>query len=261
MLIDTHCHLASSNLGDSVENLISRAIDAGVTSMITIGTDLEDSERNVALAEQYAEVYATVGIHPTSVHEISDPDYLAKLEEWVSHPKVVGIGEIGMDFYHPPRDGSSDEEWRQLQEKFFIEQLELAEKLSYPVVVHQRESFDAVSQLLAPFAGRVKCVIHCFTGTIDQANAFIDQGHLVSFTGVATFPKALEVQEAATNVPSGSFMVETDSPYLSPVPHRGKKCEPAFTAFTAQHIANLRGVTLEELASETSEAADEFFKF
>lgn len=267
MLIDTHAHLAAKQFCDDLPEVIQHSLDAGVTRIISIGTDLEDSRRNIEIAEQFDSVYATVGIHPTSIHEITDENWLQQIRDWTKHPKVVAIGEIGLDYFHPPRDGSSTSAWRDQQVKFFRAQLDLAAELHLPVVIHQRDKngeSDCRTDLLniiSDYEKRVQAVFHCFTGSLEQAQAFLDQGHLISFTGIATFSSAKDLQANASQAPEDCFMVETDSPYLAPVPFRGKRCEPAYTKHTAEHIASLRGISLEELAALTTANAERFFSF
>ena len=264
MLIDTHCHLASPGFEDtSTGDLVARALAADVTELITIGCDLEDSATNIELTEAHDPVFATVGIHPTSAHEIdsSNSHWLDQLETWLAHPKVVALGEIGLDYYHPPRDGSSEDEWRALQERIFRAQLDLAERTAMPVVIHQRNSYADLVAVLREYAGRVRAVFHCFTESPAQALELIEMGFLVSFTGVVTFKNAKLVQETATAVPAGKFMVETDAPYLAPVPRRGKRCEPAYTRYTAEFIAELRGETLDAISEQTNECAKTFFQY
>ncbi len=266
MLIDTHAHLASNQFSDDLAEVITRATEAGVTRIISIGTDLEDSQRNIRIAEQFAPVYATVGIHPTSIHEITETKWLEQIRVWFEHGKVVAIGEIGLDYFHPPRDGSSLSAWREQQMKFFRAQLDLAAELQVPVVIHQRDKNGEsecrcdLLKIISGYEGRVQAVFHCFTGSLEQAQPFLDQGHLISFTGIATFSSAKDLHETARRIPAKQFMLETDSPYLAPTPFRGKRCEPAYTRHTAAHIAELRGVSLEELASTTTHTAESFFQ-
>lgn len=258
---DTHAHLASRQFEGELGEIVARATDAGVTRIVTIGTDLEDSRRNVEIAETFDGVFATVGVHPTSVHRVTQRGYIEELTGLTRRPRVVAIGEIGLDYFHSPRDGSPEEEWRALQEKFFREQLDLAARLDLPVVIHQRNSAEAVNQVLAEYAGRVTAVLHCFSGSAEEAQSLIGQGHYISFTGIATFTNARDVQETAKAIPDDRIMVETDSPYLAPVPYRGKRCEPAYVHETAAHIARLRGVSPEEFSATTSENARRFFRF
>ena len=207
MLIDTHAHLAGNQFIDDLSEVIDRATEADVTRIISIGTDLEDSRRNIEIAEQFDSVYATVGIHPTSIHEVTDDQWLQHIEEWTQHPKVVGIGEIGLDYFHPPADDSTPDAWRNQQEKFFRAQLDLAAQLQLPVVIHQRDKNGATDcqsdllKIISDYQNRVQAVFHCFTGSLEQAQAFLDQGHLISFTGIATFPSAKDLHETARLVP------------------------------------------------------------
>lgn len=261
MLVDTHAHLASSafEAPGELEEILQRAGEAGVTRVITIGSELEDSRRNLDIAARFPSVSPTVGVHPTSVHEVTDSDWIDQLRSLALQPGVVAIGEIGMDFFHPPQDGSPEVEWRTRQETFFRAQLDLAIELDLPVVIHQRDSVEAIRAILADYTGRVSAVFHCFNGAPDLAKELLDQGYYLSFTGIVTFPKAIEVHESARIVPPDRLMLETDSPYLAPVPRRGKRCEPAYTRHTAEQVARLRGVTLETLAQETTATAHQFF--
>ncbi|MCF6313992.1 MAG: TatD family hydrolase [Verrucomicrobiales bacterium] len=265
MLIDTHAHLASQQFSGDLPEVVKNATEAGVTRIISIGTDLEDSQRNIEIAEQFDQVYATVGIHPTSVHEVESDDWLSDIREWTAHPKVLAIGEIGLDYFHPPRDGSSPAAWRELQIRFFRAQLDLATELKLPVIIHQRDKNgihdcrNDLLEIISDYQGKIRAVFHCFIGPLEQAQPFLDQGHLVSFTGIATFSSAKELQQTTQDIKTGQFMLETDSPYLAPSPFRGKRCEPAYTRLTAEHIAKGRDISLEELARQTSATAEDFF--
>lgn len=259
MLVDSHCHLTSGSLLEETTAIVERAVEQGVTRLITIGTDLDDCPKCVALAEAHPEIYAAVGIHPTSVTEIEDPDWLSRIEELAQHPKVVAIGEIGLDYFHDPPSGWTFEAYQERQKDFFELQLELASKLKKNVVVHNRESWeDTVNQVL-PYSDRLRAVFHCHTRPWEDAKPLIDRGHLISFTGIVTFKSAKDVQQAAIDATPGHFMVETDAPYLAPVPHRGKRCEPAFVRHTAEAMASSRGETLQALAEHTTETAEAFF--
>jgi TatD DNase family protein len=267
MLVDTHAHLASNPFSDDLPETIERSIDAGVTRIVSIATDLEDSQQNIEIADRYDAVYATVGVHPTSVHEIADSHWSQRIREWAQHPKVVAIGEIGLDYFHPPRDGSKPSAWRNLQIEYFQAQLDLAVELQMPVVIHQRDKNGSdhcasdLQAIIRGYQGRIRAVFHCFTGPPEQALPILDQGHLISFTGIATFPSAKDLQNTARQVPDDKFMLETDSPYLAPIPFRGKRCEPAYTRHTAEQIATLRQVSLQEIAAITTGNAERFFKF
>jgi TatD DNase family protein len=260
-LVDTHAHLASRAFaeGGELPSVIERAREAGVTRIVSISSELDDSRRNTGIAAAFDAVHATVGVHPTSVHEVTQEGWIDDLRGLARFPKVVAIGEIGLDYYHPPQDGSPEEIWRTRQDRFFRAQLDLSIELNLPVVIHQRNSAAAVAAVMDDYAGKVRAVFHCFSGTPDEAARLIDQGYFVSFTGIVTFSKALEVQAVAKLIPDDRLMVETDSPYLAPIPFRGKRCEPAHTRFTAERLAELRGVSLERLAELTTRNARNFF--
>jgi len=260
MLVDTHAHLAFPDFAEGLDDLVGRSTAAGVTRIISIGTDLEDSRHNLKIAEKFpGTVFAAVGIHPTSVHEIGEKDWIDQLRTLAQHPSAVAIGETGTDHFHAARGGLSEGVYRGLQAEFFEAQLQLATELRMPVVIHQRESLAETVRLLAPFHGKVRAVFHCFTGSWDEAAPLIAEDHLVSFTGIATFKSARTVQECVQQTPDGKFMLETDCPFLAPVPHRGKRNEPAFVRPLAEHVATLRNTSLDSLASQTSRTAEEFF--
>lgn len=282
MLTDTHAHLDFPEFAGELPALLTRATEAGVQRFITIATTVEGSQRAIALAETHGQVFATVGVHPSNAGEAPE-DVIAPLRALAQHPRVVAIGECGLDYHRLPSarmheaavatvalgnetaadvnaailDGAVKEK----QAVVFQQQLELAAELGLPVVVHERDAWDDTLALLAPYAGKVRAVFHCFGKSWEQAQEVLALGHLVSFTGIVTFKNAQTVQDAAARVPAGSFMVETDCPYLAPVPHRGKRCEPAHVRDTAAHIAQLRGVSLEQIAAETTATADRFFRF
>lgn len=258
-LIDTHAHLASSKFAHEVPQVIERATAAGVERIVSIACDIEDSLENISLAERFSSVKAAVGIHPLYVHEPGAPDWLDQLREIIKASEVTAIGEIGLDYFHPPQNGATEEQWRSLQKTFFERQLDLAVSRDLPVVIHQRNSSEDVLAMLRNFPG-LRAVLHCFTGTIHQAEAALELGHLLSYTGIVTFPNAKEVQEAAKMTPSDRIMVETDCPYLAPVPFRGKRCEPFMVSHTAAKIAELKGVEVEEITRTTSENAEKFFR-
>ena len=258
MLIDTHAHLTFPDFANDLDGLLARAAEAGVTRVVTIGTSVESSRRAVALAEKYAGVFAVVGIHPDNAMEAA-PGFIADIRALAQSPRVVAIGETGLDYFRRTPERVAAE--KATQAAVFTQQLELAAELGLNVVIHERESWDDTLALLAPFAGRVRAQFHCFGKSLAQAHAVLADGHLVSFTGIVTFKNAVIVQETATRLTAGTFMVETDCPYLAPVPFRGKRCEPAHTRATADYIAQLRAQPLADLAAETSETAERFFCF
>ena len=260
MLIDTHAHLDYSDFDPDRAEIISRAAEAGVTEIISIGTRVESSTRAVELAENFPNVWATVGIHPCDADETPD-DAVARLRELARSSRVVALGEIGLDYHHLPEGADAIAANKKRQAELFRAQLDLAVELGLNAVIHQRDSWDDTLAILTGYTGRVRCVFHCFGGTLEQANDVIALGHLVSFTGIVTFKNARQVQATAQNVAADQFMVETDCPYLAPVPDRGKRCEPAHTHKVADKIAELRGVGVEEIAQRTTQTARKFFNF
>ncbi len=264
-ITDSHCHLCSGQFRGDVGEVVGRATEAGVARMVTIGTDLEDGPRCVELAREHPPVYAAVGVHPCSVTEIETDDWLAQIRELAGRPKVVAIGEIGLDYFHPAPEGWSEGDYHRRQAEFFTAQLGLAAELGLNVVVHQRDRgnrcWPDILRLIEPFHGKLRAVFHCFTHGWEAAHPLVELGHLISFTGIVTYKSAGQMQACAAAASSGSFMVETDAPYLAPVPHRGGRCEPAHSRDTAEFIAALRGTGAAELAAETEKTADSFFRF
>jgi len=260
MLIDTHAHLDYTDYDPDRAEVISRATDAGVTEIISIGTRIESSTRAVELAENFPNIWATVGIHPCDVMEAPD-DLVDRLRVLAQSTRVVAVGEVGLDYHYLPEDTGKVDEIKLRQAEIFRAQLTLAAELNLNAVIHQRDSWDDTLAILKEFTGKVRGVYHCFGGTLEQAQEVIALGHLVSFTGIVTFKNARQVQATAQNVPFDQFMVETDCPYLAPAPDRGKRCEPAHTRRVAEQIAQLRMVRLEEIAARTTATAREFFKF
>ncbi len=266
MLIDSHCHLASHKFAEEeLTDIISRARDHDVTRMVTLATSLTDAPANIAIAERYPEVFAAIGIHPCDVTDTPD-DYLTELEKLASHPRCVAIGETGLDYFHPAPDGWSDDDYRARQRQFLDQHFQLAAELGKNIVIHTRDrSGDASLQdaitIYAKHTKDVRAVFHCFPFDYASAQPILDLGGLISFTGITTFKNAATVLDTATQCPQGSFMVETDAPYLAPVPHRGKRNEPAYTRHTAETIATARGETLLQLSEHTTHTAQAFYKF
>jgi TatD DNase family protein len=265
MLTETHAHLDYPDFQPDFADVLRRAEEAGVTRLVSIGTSLASSRRAVELAEADQRIFAVAGVHPTSVAEAGE-DITAGLREIARHPRVVAIGEAGLDYHRLPSHGEeppemSDTQYKAAQARLFRQQLDLAVELGLNVVIHQRDAWQDTLDILADYTGRVRGVFHCFGNSFEQAREIIRLGHMVSFTGIVTFKNAPLVRDCASRVGSGDFMVETDCPYLAPVPHRGKRCEPAYTRLVAERIAGLRGTSMEELAVRTTENADGFFRF
>jgi len=265
---DTHTHLDFSDFDADRAQVLERARAAGVTRMMVIGTRLERLAAAAAWVRQEPGLHATAGIHPCNVAEHGE-DALAQLEALCHRERFAAIGECGLDYHHlPPQEKDESEaayvarlaSWKSRQARFFRSQLDLASRLGLGVVVHQRDSWEDTLAILREFTGRVRAVFHCFGGSPEQVEQLDALGHLVSFTGIATFKNAAQVQASAAAARPGRFMLETDCPYLAPVPHRGKRCEPAHTAIVAAQIAALRGMSLEALSAETEATVASFFR-
>ncbi|MFL6546248.1 MAG: TatD family deoxyribonuclease [Verrucomicrobia bacterium] len=284
MLIETHAHLDFPDFAHDLDDVLRRATDAGVTRIITIGTSVESSRRAIDLAEKYPAVYAAIGVHPTYVEE-AEEDVFTPLRELAKNPRVVAIGETGLDYHRLPSEKVSkekqvqvmsalrtetDEEieaqirdgaYKSKQASLFQQQLDLAVELGLNAVIHQRDAWADTLNIMHPYTGKLRGVFHCFGGSLDQAKEVLDLDHLVSFTGIVTFKNGASVREVAAHIPLWKFMVETDCPYLAPVPFRGKRSEPAHTRIVAETIAAARQTSLEEIAEATTETAEKFFRF
>lgn len=265
MITDSHCHLGSYKFTlKEIPELIARAKEQGVHRLITLATDESDLEVNLAIAHNNPEVHACIGIHPCDVHETRD-DFENLLSPHLNDPKVAAIGETGLDYFHPAPKGWSDGNYRSRQRDFLRRHFEIAKAAGLNIVIHTRDktgiaSFDDALEIYAGYSKDVRAVFHCFPGPPELAARVFEAGGLISFTGIATFKNAHAVIDTVKSAPPGSFMLETDSPYLAPVPHRGKRCEPAFTKNTAEAVAIQRGVTIEELSIETEEVVRSFFR-
>jgi TatD DNase family protein len=245
MLIDSHCHLDSDQFDADQEQVIERALAAGIQHMVAIGTGNgpPDLEAGIRLAEKYQAFYATVGVHPHDASKKIDEKHLADL---VQHPKVVAIGEIGLDYHY-------DFSPREVQRAVFIQQMQIASDAKKPIVIHTREAWDDTIQVIRDHWDTSRGgIMHCFSGNPEQAKQALDLGFYLSFGGIVTFPKALEIQESARQAPIEKILVETDAPYLAPVPKRGKRNEPAYMIETVRKLAHLRGVSEEAIAESTT---------
>ncbi len=252
-LIDTHCHLTFEPLSADVPGVVERSRAAGVDGWITIGTLLEDSRRAVELAGRYENMYAAVGIHPHDAQN-ADSRALEELKEVARREKVVAIGETGLDFHY---NFSKQPD----QKRAFAAHLDIARELNLPVVIHSRNAFDETMEILDRSGGGLRIVFHCFSGSAEQARLVLDKGYFVSFTGVITFKNAESTREAARVVPLDRMMIETDCPYMSPEPVRSQKPnEPALMVHTSNFLAQLKGVSPEDLAQATTQTAVEFFR-
>ncbi len=252
-LVDSHCHLDDEKFAPDRDAAIARARAAGVERMLAIGTGdgPPDLEAALRLARAYEFIYATIGVHPHDAAKTT-PETLVRLAELAREPKVLAIGEIGLDYHYDfsPRD---------VQRRVFMEQLQLAAQVRKPIVIHTREAWEdtlaVVREHGLPFGG----IMHCFTGGPNEAGQALELGFHLSFGGILTFPKADDVREAAAGAPEDRLLVETDSPYLAPVPYRGKRNEPSFLPETARRLAELRGMVPEDLALATTRNFDRLF--
>lgn len=263
MFYDTHAHLDYPDFQPDFADVLARARAAGVTKMISIGTNFESSRRAVALAEQHAEVFAVVGWHPSDALAAPD-DVRPVLRELAAHPKVVAIGETGLDYYRLPstKGGTAADDAcdKQKQAAIFRQQLEVAAELKLNCVIHQRgETLDDTLAIMTSFAGRTRGVFHCFSGDLKALERIRTAGSLVSFTGIVTFKNGQNVRDAVAATPLGEFMLETDCPFLAPIPYRGKRCEPAYVKEIAEAVAQAKGCSLPELSQATCVAAHDFF--
>ena len=262
MFVDSHAHLDGKQFDSDREQVVARARGAGVQTMVAIGNGdgPPTLDAGVLLAEKYEFMYATVGIHPHEAR-LADEAAYQKMEELARHPKVIAWGEIGLDYFY-------DHSPREIQKQVFARQMELASAAKLPIVIHCRPSDnsdnawdDCLGMIEAQWASTaLGGILHCFTGTWPHAKRALDMGFMISFAGNLTFPKAQQIRDAALEVPLDRMLIETDCPYLAPVPHRGKRNEPAFVKETARKLGELRGLSMEDVGEQTSRNFYNFFK-
>jgi TatD DNase family protein len=247
-VIDSHCHLDSERFADDQAEVIERAFAAGVERMMTIGTGdgPPDIEGAVRIADRYPQIYATVGVHPHDASKYDDGVGL-RLATLLKHPKVLALGEIGLDYHY-------DHSPREVQQASFIEQMRIAADARLPIVIHTREAWDDTFALIEQHwkPTGLGGIMHCFSGGPTEAQRSLDLGFHLSFSGIVTFPKSVDIQAAAYLCPNDRLLIETDAPFLAPIPYRGKRNEPAYVAHTAHKLAELRGVNVEELTRLTT---------
>jgi hydrolase, TatD family len=254
MLFDTHAHLDSHKFDNDREETISRAVEAGIDTIVNIGFNRETIPSTIALAEKYPFIYAAVGWHPTDAVDMRLEEDLAWIERLCGHPKVVAIGEIGLDYYW-------DTSPKDVQHTVFREQIRLARKLGMPIVIHNRDAHEDVVRLLKEEkAEEVGGIMHCFSGSWETAKKCLDMNFYISFGGPVTFKNARVPKEVLERVPLDRLLVETDCPYLAPHPYRGKRNETAFVRLVAETAAEIKGISLEEMAEITSENARRCFR-
>ena len=251
-LIDSHAHLDFENFDHDRLAVLERAQAVGVSKVISIGTTIKSSTQAAALADHYPMVFATAGIHPHQVDEFAEQDWPYLEALWAS-PKVVGVGETGLDYFY---DLSS----RTRQKTIFAKHLKAAKRLDYPCIIHVRDAFDDAFSLIEDIGVGQRGIIHCFTGGRDECQRALDLGLYISLSGIVTFKNAKELRESVSMIPDDRILVETDSPFLAPVPHRGMRNEPSFVEKTARAVAELRGQTFEDLANITKRNTERVFR-
>ena len=252
-LIDTHSHLTYEELMDDIDGVLARSAEAGVVGWITVGTDVEHVRLVVELMGKHDGIWGAVGYHPHYAKDISEDD-LEYLRRCCENEKVVAIGETGLDYHYSFSD-------HEIQKSIFRKQLDIAVEANLPVIIHSREAFEDTSGILDEYAGRLKgVVIHCYSGDAEQAKELLAKGYHISFTGIVTFKNAEEARQAAKVVPLDRMMIETDCPYISPAPMRNQRpCEPALMIHTANKLAEIKGVDVEELAAAVTATSKRFF--
>lgn len=262
---DTHAHLDYPDFQADFPQIIERAQAAGITKFISIGTDLESSRRAIQLAEAHPGIYAVAGWHPNDALAAPD-DLRPALRELAKHPKVVALGETGLDYYrlpgskNPPGSPDDDARVKARQAGVFRQQLEVAAEAGLNVVIHQRgDCFADTLEIFAPFASKVRGVFHCFASDAAMMQRVLALGSIVSFTGILTFKNGQNVRDTLAATPMGQFMLETDSPFLAPMPYRGRRCEPAYVREISAAAAEVKRCSLEELSRATCGCAHQFF--
>ena len=243
MLVDSHCHLNFPDFKNDLDDVVKRAKEYGIGKMLTICTKTHEFPEISAIAEKYENIFCTIGVHP---HEAeNEPDIAANMIiPHTKHPKCVGIGETGLDYFyeHSPRE---------IQQRVFLEHIKASKETGLPIVIHTRDADEDMIRIIreqAPFKG----LLHCFSSSYEVAKSGLDNGLLISISGIVTFKKADDLRESIKKIPLESLLVETDSPYLAPIPHRGKRNEPAYTRHTAETVAQLKGVSYDKLAEITT---------
>ena len=251
--IDTHVHLNADQYDEDLQQVIERALEAKVEKMIVIGFDRKTIERAMNLIDQYDFLYAVIGWHPVDAIDCTEED-LVWIEELAQHPKVVGIGETGLDYYW-------DKSPQDIQQYWFRKQIKLAQKLNLPIIIHNREATgDVVRILKEENAASVGGIMHCFGGSVETAKECINMNFMISLGGTVTFKNARQPKEVAAEISLEHLLIETDAPYLAPHPFRGKRNEPAYVTLVAEEIARLKELTIDEVAAKTTENAIKFFK-
>ncbi|MBI1840601.1 MAG: TatD family hydrolase [Verrucomicrobia bacterium] len=261
---DTHAHLDFPDYAPDLDEVLARAQNAGISRILSIGTDLSSSRQAVALAERHSFIHAVIGWHPNHVMEAPD-DVRPELRDLARHPKVAAVGETGMDYYRMPSQqtggtAAQDEAFKRKQAQVFEQQLEVAANCGLNVVIHQRAAWEDTIQRVRAWSGKVRTVFHCFSESPEAMRQVLDLDGLVSFTGILTFKNGKNIRDTLAATPLERFMLETDCPYLAPAPYRGKRCEPAYVKEIAATAAEVKGVSLEALSAATCSTAEAFFR-
>ena len=248
-LIDTHAHYDDDAFDDDRYELLADILNENVKAIITVGTSVQKSLKSIEIAEKYSQVYATVGIHPEDCNDLED-NYIATLRELSKNKKVVAIGEIGLDYHYECYD-------KKKQIDCFVKQLELAQELNMPVIIHSRDATQDTMEILRKY--KPKGVMHCFSGSVETAHEILDLGMMISFTGVLTFKNARKAVEACSIIPLDRLMLETDSPYMAPIPYRGKRNNSSYVIHIAEKVAEIKGISVEEVINTCNNNAINFF--
>ena len=249
-MIDTHSHINMIE-GTPIESVIQNAIENGVDKIIVPSAYPKDIDDVIKLVNRYDNVNGMLGVHPTEVKDWTD-DLADKIREYSKNPKIVAIGEIGLDYYW-------DKSFNDLQKEIFIKQIKLANELNLPISIHDREAHKDTFDILKEHNKNSKIVMHCFSGSVEFANECIKEGMYIALGGVVTFKNAVKMKEVAINIPLDRLLLETDAPYLTPVPFRGKENQPAYTKYVAEEIAKLRNITVDEINKATTQNTFEVF--
>lgn len=253
MLFDTHAHFDDERFDDDRDEVIRKAHESGVSYILNASSDMDSSRKSMALADKYDFIYAAVGVHPHSAGEMKEDD-LEILAGYASHPKVVAIGEIGLDYYY-------DNSPRDVQKYWFARQIGLAREVGLPVVIHDRDAHeDTLAIIKAEGASEVGGVFHCYTGSVEMAKEVLKNNFYIALGGAVTFKNARKLLDVAKFVPEDRLLIETDCPYMTPEPYRGKRNDSGYVRLVAEKIAELRGVTFEEIAQITAQNARRLFK-
>ena len=251
MIFDTHAHYDDDAFDEDRDTLLGEIFSSGICCITDVGASVKSSKSAVALSKKWPQIYAAVGVHPDSTADMTEED-IETLRSLAQEKKVVAIGEIGLDYYW-------DKSFNDLQKEVFIKQIKLANELDLPLSIHDREAHKDTFDILKEHNRGSKVVMHCFSGSVEFARECIKEGWYIALGGVVTFKNAIKMKEAAKDIPLDRLLLETDAPYLTPVPYRGKENQPAYVKYVAEEIAKLRGTTFEEIDNITTQNAERVF--